>query len=69
MRQFFGHERFEHPESVALINEQYANEWSHVRQPLQAGHQAAQTKQTQKQNGAGLRADTTDAISTATEQP
>jgi len=28
VRQLFGHERFEHPELVALMNELYANEWS-----------------------------------------
>lgn len=27
-RQLFGHERFEHPELVSLMNELYANEWS-----------------------------------------
>ena len=28
VRQLFGHERFEHPELVGLMNELYANEWS-----------------------------------------
>ena len=28
VRQLFGHERFEHPELVALMNELYAQEWS-----------------------------------------
>lgn len=28
VRQLFGHERFEHPELVALMNDLYANEWS-----------------------------------------
>jgi hypothetical protein len=28
VRQLFGHERFEHPELVSLMNELYANEWS-----------------------------------------
>jgi transposase InsO family protein len=28
VRQLFGHERFEHPELVTLMNELYANEWS-----------------------------------------
>lgn len=28
MRQLFGHERFGHPELVALMNDLYANEWS-----------------------------------------
>jgi len=28
VRQLFGHERFEHPELVALMNDLYAQEWS-----------------------------------------
>ena len=28
VRQLFGHDRFEHPELVALMNDLYANEWS-----------------------------------------
>ena len=28
VRQFFGHDRFEHPELVALMNDLYAQEWS-----------------------------------------
>jgi len=28
VRQLFGHESFEHPELVALMNDLYANEWS-----------------------------------------
>ena len=28
MRQLFGHERFEHPELVALMNDLYRQEWS-----------------------------------------
>ena len=28
VRQLFGHERFEHPELVALMNDLYATEWS-----------------------------------------
>ena len=28
VRQLFGHERFEHPELVAMMNDVYANEWS-----------------------------------------
>ncbi len=28
VRQLFGHDRFEHPELVALMNELYAREWS-----------------------------------------
>ena len=28
MRQLFGHERFEHPELVVLMNDLYAQEWS-----------------------------------------
>ena len=28
MRQFFGHERFGHPELVPLINDLYGQEWS-----------------------------------------
>jgi hypothetical protein len=29
VRQLFGHERFEHPELVALMNDLYTHEWSH----------------------------------------
>jgi len=28
VRQLFGHDRFEHPELVALMNDLYANQWS-----------------------------------------
>ncbi len=30
VRQLFGHERFEHPELVALMNDLYAQEWSQL---------------------------------------
>ena len=34
VRQLFGHDRFEHPELVPIMNELYGQEWSPVRESL-----------------------------------
>ena len=54
VRQLFGHERFAHPELVALMNDLYANEMESIHQPFQADVQAAPPGETGRQDQAGL---------------
>ena len=54
MRQLFGHDRFEHPELVALMNDLYAHEWSQFTNHFKPTFKLVEARETRKQDGPNL---------------
>jgi hypothetical protein len=69
VRQLFGHDRFERPELVVLMNDLVCPGMEPVCQPLQTDVQAPQAGEGQRQDQTHLRTQTADALSTTAGQP
>ena len=69
VRQLFGHDRFEHPELVALMNDLYAQEWSQFTNHFKPTFKLLKRDKSGSKTSADLRAAPTDALSTAAGQP
>ena len=62
VRQLFGHERFGHPEVVALMNELYAKEWSQFTNHFKPTFKLLKREKKGGPDQEDLRAETADAL-------